>query len=387
MGDGKVIHLTRGPGLIFSSSSKSRPSNDRIVCCNVEDFLCDGQLHRFEYGVSRVAFIVKRAGTCTRASSDPPEQVLYRASYLVEHGFGDYHLVDRNCEDFALYCKTGIIKGNESATGSSGQITSLFAAIIALTVIPYRFVPFGAIGLALVVYGMYCSFRLSLDVGSKGSHFSVVAVEKLDNVQPEDKKEEKNTSWYMTPGYYATYTIWVINYWYWTSESTILIYLKSVYLYFILYCFVENHLRKFRNRFKLGKYSAYTIWVLGYLYWRWQSVSTILLWTRLFFLCCCLDDIIPNQENHPGRWKLKQFNSNTIWVLHLWHWTPGSKILQWIKLALLDMFLFNYIPSYLAKHRLMRGAFFACFVIQSAVLLLELDYNDYISRITDITFL
>ncbi|KAF3457638.1 hypothetical protein FNV43_RR02296 [Rhamnella rubrinervis] len=203
--DGKVIHLTRGPGLIiFSSSAQS--SDDRVVCCDMEDFFCDGQLYRFEYGVSRFEFLMKQPGKCSLASSDPPEQVLHRASYLLEYGFGNDDLLDRNCEDFAIYCKTGHI----SADGFSGQITSLLAAFIAVTFFPYRFLPAGLIGVALVFCDLYCLIRLN-NVGRRRRDFKVVAVEKLAHLSD------------------------------------------------------------------LGEYSACTIWLLGHLYWRWTSVTTILL--------------------------------------------------------------------------------------------------------------
>nr|XP_043630435.1 protein LEAD-SENSITIVE 1-like [Erigeron canadensis] len=45
--------------------------------------------------------------------------------YLLQNSvFGDYHVVKNNCEDFALYCKTGLlIRCNPTpTTGSSGQV-------------------------------------------------------------------------------------------------------------------------------------------------------------------------------------------------------------------------------------------------------------------------
>ncbi|KAF3457636.1 hypothetical protein FNV43_RR02294 [Rhamnella rubrinervis] len=187
VGDGKVIHLTRGPGLIIFSNS-SRSSDDRVVCCDMEDFLCDGQLYRFEYGVSRFVFLTKRPGTCSLASSDPPEQVLHRASYLLEYGFGNYNLLSRNCEDFAIYCKTGVIKADVSF---SGQIKSLVAAVTAVTIIPYRFLPASLIGVALVVCSLYCLCRLCSDVRTGIRDFDVVAVEKLARLSDTQNIREK----------------------------------------------------------------------------------------------------------------------------------------------------------------------------------------------------
>ncbi|KAF3434453.1 hypothetical protein FNV43_RR25556 [Rhamnella rubrinervis] len=180
VGDGRVIHLTRGPGFIVSSYSRSQSSNDDpVVCCNIEDFLCDGHLYRFNYYASGVVLLIKRAGTCSLASSNPPEQVLHRAYYLLEHGFGNYHLFGKNCEDFALYCKTGIVKGDKTGGGISGQIKSLVAALSAVIIVPYQFMPASLIGVALVVCGLHCYSRLACEVGSESSDRDVVAVEEL----------------------------------------------------------------------------------------------------------------------------------------------------------------------------------------------------------------
>ncbi|KAF3441471.1 hypothetical protein FNV43_RR15385 [Rhamnella rubrinervis] len=227
VGDGKVIHLTRGPGLIiFSSTSRAQPWNDRVVCCNIQDFLCDGQLYRFEYDASPVVFLIKRAGTCSLASSNPPEDVLHRAYFLLHHGFGDYHLLNKNCETFAIYCKTGYLEADQSQGGRSGQITSLVAAIMAVIIIPYRFLPASLIALPLVVCGLYCLLRLSLDVGPHRSGGAVVAVEKLDhlsnthNVRENIMAKTTTTRWSLLVGEYFSYTVWAIRYWYWTPQST-----------------------------------------------------------------------------------------------------------------------------------------------------------------------
>lgn len=141
-----------------------------------------GELHRFEYGVGRLHFLMKRAGTCTTmASSDRPPAVLWRACILLERGFGRYHLFANNCEDFALYCKTEIIREVESNQLSrSGQILAINAAIFSVmfSVIgfPYLFLPVSFITEALVFCGCYCFSRF-YDLGSSDV---VVAVEKLD---------------------------------------------------------------------------------------------------------------------------------------------------------------------------------------------------------------
>ncbi|MFS7923640.1 putative LRAT domain-containing protein [Helianthus anomalus] len=81
-----------------------------LSCLNC--FLKKDSLYLYEYGVSRWILLSKlRGGTCTTAQSDPPQDVINRAIYLLrqQKGFRNYNLVTNNCEDFALYCKTGLL--------------------------------------------------------------------------------------------------------------------------------------------------------------------------------------------------------------------------------------------------------------------------------------
>lgn len=96
-------------------------------------------------------FIAKaRGGTCTTASSDPTEAVLCRASFLLKKGFGGYHLFKINCEDFAMYCKTGLLVVTDISVGQSGQATSLLAAVGTVVSSPFVFMSTSLCGLALV---------------------------------------------------------------------------------------------------------------------------------------------------------------------------------------------------------------------------------------------
>ncbi|KAF3433978.1 hypothetical protein FNV43_RR25081 [Rhamnella rubrinervis] len=162
VGDGKVIHLTRATGpIILSSSNASSPSHppaDRVDCCSIEEFLSGDDLYLYEYGVKSVIFLIKRGGTCTPTVSDPPEAVLDRARVHLEKGFGDYNLFQNNCEDFATYCKTGLLKEGTSNSGRSGQIQFLFDILLVVLFTPYQFL---SSGLALVVYALlYLGYRL-----------------------------------------------------------------------------------------------------------------------------------------------------------------------------------------------------------------------------------
>ncbi|XP_047078870.1 protein LEAD-SENSITIVE 1-like [Lolium rigidum] len=161
--DDKVIHFTAGRGWIVVGAERvidllpgsyvpSRRTSPCLVCrsyqlevtavtnsmaCScLSCFMVEGRLYRFEYGVSKRFFFAKvRGGTCTLATADPDELVVHRASYLLRNGFRCYNLIKTNCEDFALYCKTGLIVTQPGSTmkkmiigqSGSGQVVSYIA--------------------------------------------------------------------------------------------------------------------------------------------------------------------------------------------------------------------------------------------------------------------
>ncbi|GLT97366.1 hypothetical protein SLE2022_149340 [Rubroshorea leprosula] len=148
-GEGRVIQFTNkaggGSGTPIDSVISSSPASsatgkpcDRcgypsglggVVSSCIDCFVQDGDLCLFEYDVSTPYFLTRlRGGTCSTASSDSPKVVLCRARYLLENDFGDYSLFSINCEDFAIYCKTGqILKGPNRI----GQ-TCLFSVLMAV---------------------------------------------------------------------------------------------------------------------------------------------------------------------------------------------------------------------------------------------------------------
>ncbi|ESQ41624.1 hypothetical protein EUTSA_v10014271mg [Eutrema salsugineum] len=217
MGDGKVIHFTRRGGLEIGTGTFldkiieiSAPNRNPCLNCgdqsNLEGvisscldcFLAGGNLYLFGYNVSKAIFLAKqRGGTCTTATSDSPEEVVSRAKFLLSsNGFGVYDLLDNNCEDFAIYCKTGLLVLSITKLGSSSQANSVCAAggVVSLTLkvlgvgrsgqaalmaspasvasaasnvlsstLGYAVTGFGA--MALAGYGNYCIGRLVYDVG------------------------------------------------------------------------------------------------------------------------------------------------------------------------------------------------------------------------------
>ncbi|KAI9100157.1 hypothetical protein K1719_024375 [Acacia pycnantha] len=195
VGEGMVIHFTRGGGQeirtgtvldrLLLSSCLTLSANDPCPKCGdqsnrngvigscLDCFLSGGHLYRFEYGVSTAFFLAKaRGGTCTLAPSDPPEDVLPRARYLLQNGFGVYNALENNCEDFAIYCKTGLLVIPNISVGPSGQAASYVAAFrafadSAVVSLPLRFLTTGFSGLALVGCARYCMSRLDSDIGGR----------------------------------------------------------------------------------------------------------------------------------------------------------------------------------------------------------------------------
>ncbi|GFZ09485.1 NC domain-containing protein-like protein [Actinidia rufa] len=164
----------------ISSSCPSHPSDtpcpqcgdqsslDGVLCSCIECFLSGGNLYIFRYAVSRALFLAQaRGGTCTLAASDPPEDVLHRADFLLQNGFGVYHISKNNCEDFAIYCKTGLLVIPSVSVGQSGQAASFRAAASFIFSSPLRLLTSTTSfsGLALVGCGMYCVSRLVNDIG------------------------------------------------------------------------------------------------------------------------------------------------------------------------------------------------------------------------------
>ncbi|KAI4299694.1 hypothetical protein L6164_033128 [Bauhinia variegata] len=202
IGDGMVIHFTRGAGQetgtgtpldhLLASSAPSQNTDNPCPKCGdqsrldggvmascLDCFLFGGELYRFEYGVSRAFFLVKvRGGTCTRAPSDPPEVVLHRASFLLENGFGVYNIFKNNCEDFAIYCKTGLLLVSNSSLGRSGQAASYVATAKTLVSMPFlsltaSFSGWGVAGYGMYSVGRYCVSRLQSDIGVRRDVFKV----------------------------------------------------------------------------------------------------------------------------------------------------------------------------------------------------------------------
>ncbi|XP_062231489.1 protein LEAD-SENSITIVE 1-like [Phragmites australis] len=206
VGDNKVIHFTRGRNqevgtgtfidLLLVSSGPNRSNTPCLICNNEVDatstietngvvpsclncFLAGGALYRFEYAVNPALFLAKaRGGTCTLASSDPNEVVVRRAKHLLSNGFRCYNLFKSNCEDFAIYCKTGLLVAERGVIGQSGQAISIIGGPLAAVIsTPFRLVTTNIYGMAVMAVGVYCASRYAGDIGNR---HDVVKVEVED---------------------------------------------------------------------------------------------------------------------------------------------------------------------------------------------------------------
>ncbi|KAL2322999.1 hypothetical protein Fmac_027378 [Flemingia macrophylla] len=200
VGDDKVIHFTRrgqevGTGTMLDLlliSSGPTWSRERCPTCTAPQeahgvissclncFLAGGVLYRFEYAVAPALFLAKaRGGTCTLAVSDKDDIVVHRAKYLLENGFGCYNVFKNNCEDFAIYCKTGLLVVEQGRMGQSGQAVSIIGGPLAAVLsAPIRMVTTNVYGMAATAIGVYCYSRYATDIGRR-SDVMKVQVEEL----------------------------------------------------------------------------------------------------------------------------------------------------------------------------------------------------------------
>lgn len=190
VGEGKVIHFTHVSNLSISSHSNSScsppadldiplcgciPRRSGVILSCLDCFVGDGSLSRYAYGVNLIGLCARvRSGTCTTMESDPPEDVIHRAEYLLEtQMFALYDVLRNNCEDFALYCKTGRMVFNIEGSGGSAQASSAVnvpkAALLCLVLL--RFVPGPGIVAAALANRAYDNY--TTDIGVRDDAFNV----------------------------------------------------------------------------------------------------------------------------------------------------------------------------------------------------------------------
>ncbi|XP_024928640.3 uncharacterized protein LOC112491337 [Ziziphus jujuba] len=176
VGNGKVIHLIRGEASI---SGGGQPTQNHVESCCINCFLAGGELCLYKYGVNIAFFMAKtRGGTCTHVFAAPTEDVVQRAEHLLGlRGFGAYNLFNNNCEDFAVYCKTGLFSTIDFVShGTNGQIASFVAIFIAFVFLKSLIIPTSNfIDVAAAVYFIYSVMRYTADWGTEVTPQNLVA--------------------------------------------------------------------------------------------------------------------------------------------------------------------------------------------------------------------
>ena len=121
MDDGKVVHFV-------TPLETGRMDSSEIIESDFHSFLGSDHPHWFiyKYGLSEEEFSGLPRGTCTTRQSEDTTSVLQRAYEALREGFGQFNLVGCNCEDFAVYCKTG------QRSQTSGQYLSAMRRIQAV---------------------------------------------------------------------------------------------------------------------------------------------------------------------------------------------------------------------------------------------------------------
>lgn len=175
----------------FPDCGFKQPNSGVVLSC-LDCFLENGSLYSFEYGVTPSVFLTKlRGGTCTTAESDPPETVVHRAMYLLQNGFGNYDVFKNNCEDFAMYCKTGLLIEDKQGVGRSGQASSVIGApLAALLSSPLKLLMPSPVGIATATAGMYCMSRYATDIGVRSDVIKVAVEDLAVNMGWQDGLEE-----------------------------------------------------------------------------------------------------------------------------------------------------------------------------------------------------
>lgn len=199
----------------FYDSSSSKPSscpvfpdcgfrqpNSGVVLSCLDCFLRNGSLYCFEYGVTPSVFLSRvRGGTCTTATSDSFDMVIHRAMYLLQKGFGNYDVFQNNCEDFALYCKTGLLVVERLGVGRSGQASSVIGApLAAILSSPLKLLMPSPVGMAVMTAGMYSMSRYATDIGVRTDVIKVAVedlplnLESFSSEDDDDEEEEAATT-------------------------------------------------------------------------------------------------------------------------------------------------------------------------------------------------
>ena len=116
-GEHEVIH--------FSGVEKDK-TTAAIQGCSLEEFLAGSSLRLVAYDVGKITRMIKRFGSCHCSESRSASDVIQTATEYLHNPdkWGRYNLINRNCEHFAVFCKT-----KQLASGQVGRTLGGFKSI------------------------------------------------------------------------------------------------------------------------------------------------------------------------------------------------------------------------------------------------------------------
>ncbi|WOL04260.1 hypothetical protein Cni_G12981 [Canna indica] len=111
----------------YCGACASSLGNNQVISTCLDCFRGGNyKLRRFEYGICRREFLLRRGGTCSMLHADSDHLVVHRATYLLRNGYPTYNLFTNNCENFARYCKTGFVPKMQTPIGQVNAIRVAF---------------------------------------------------------------------------------------------------------------------------------------------------------------------------------------------------------------------------------------------------------------------
>ncbi|XP_060672405.1 protein LEAD-SENSITIVE 1-like [Ziziphus jujuba] len=171
-GDTKSYH-----GIYISDENVIHFDCHVVVTSSIEDFLSGGDVYLFEYGVNPALFLtIFLEHNSTLASANPPQVVQDCAAFLLNNGsYSDYYRFINNDEDFAMYCKTGLLVVDSIVFSRSWQTTFFLAVITAVFLSLLQLAPATFTGLAARCLGIYYVCRLASDIGARRNVVNIEA--------------------------------------------------------------------------------------------------------------------------------------------------------------------------------------------------------------------
>ncbi|KAK8481431.1 hypothetical protein V6N13_040599 [Hibiscus sabdariffa] len=139
VGDNMVIHLAgKAKKLQPPSCQECRNKgvvNGEMAKICLDCFLGGENFFIYEYGVFYSKHKRRKMGTCSFFAARPPNKVVGTATHFLEHDrFGGYNLFANNCEDFAVYCKTGL-SGSHQVIGRIRRLGLIpFGIVVSLPI-------------------------------------------------------------------------------------------------------------------------------------------------------------------------------------------------------------------------------------------------------------